>query len=295
MSKTFDALRFVEDYGIYHSTQGKSVSRNFVGVKCPFCDDTGEHLGIHKTKGYTTCWLCGYHSLYDTLRELTGEDPKTVMEKYGTLLYSMETESYTPENRPGKVIVPGSRNYKKVHYDYLTKRGYDASYILRKYDVRVTTGLDPYPFRLIFPIVYNKRIVSYQGRTFINDKIKYLTCKPENEVMFHKDTFFNIDNATKESVLVVEGVFDAIRFGDNAIASFGTGITDSQLNLLITRYKRVFFLYDPEKEAQEKAHKALTLLNSCGIITEKITLDSGDPGDLTEDEALYIKRDLNLI
>ena len=291
--RKFDAVRFAQDYNIEYTERGKSVSRNFIGIKCPFCSDSGHHLGLHKTNGYSTCWFCGFHSLYDTIRVLTGEKPYDIFEKYGVLLYSEEFKRVS--NNVVKVEVPGRKEFTKIHHDYLTGRGYDASYVLNKYDVRATYANDKWPFRLIFPIKLNGQIVSYQGRTIVDAKPKYLTCPPEKEKLFHKDTFFNIDNAKGDSVLVVEGVFDAVRFGDNTIAGFGTSITESQINLL-KRYRRVFFLFDPEDEAQEKATKALTTLSSCGTVTERIMLDKGkDPGDISDVEAAYIKGELNLL
>ena len=94
------------------------------------------------------------------------------------------------------------------HIRYLEGRGFDAQYLINKYDLRGTlyTG-DIYAYRVITPIYYNNRIVSYQGRDFTGKQnIRYATCKPENEIIHHKKILFNLDNSKQESVIVMEGV-----------------------------------------------------------------------------------------
>jgi hypothetical protein len=54
-------------------------------------------------------------------------------------------------------------------------------------------------------------------------------------------------------------------------------------------------MYDMEDEAREKAEKALYMLNSLGIETELLTLQTGgDPAQLCENDVLYLKKDLKL-
>lgn len=292
----FDTVRFLSDYGIPYWGQGENVSRGHVGVTCPFCEDTYNHLGLSITgakKPY--CWKCGSHSWFEYIRAVTGQSPKQVIEKYNDI-YSFIEEEEIVYQQASVCVPPGSKDFKRGHLNYLESRGFDPEYLILKYDLRVTGALDKeYPFRIIFPIVYNKRIVSYQGRSYVGAKPKYKTCAPENEVVFHKDIFFNLDNAKGDTAIIVEGVFDAIRLGDNTIASFGTAILPAQLNLVASRYKKVFVLYDSEPKAQKKAKEAAYTLNSGGVTTELITLDSGDPGEMSNDDALYLKKDLGVL
>jgi hypothetical protein len=292
----FDTVRFLTDYNIPYWGQGENVSRGHVGVTCPFCEDTYNHLGLSLTgKKVPNCWKCGRHSWFKYIRTVTGEDPKAVIEKYSDV-YSVIEEDYKPVVHAVKCVPPGTKDFKPGHLKYLESRGFDPEYLILKYDLTVTGATDRYyPFRIIFPIKYNGRVVSYQGRSYTGAEPKYKTCFPEQEVMFHKDIFFNLDNSKGDTVIIVEGVFDAIRLGDNAIASFGTAILPAQLNLVASRYSRAFVLYDTEYEAQKKARAAAYTLNSGGIKTELIKLDSGDPGEMSSDDALYLKRDLGVL
>jgi hypothetical protein len=298
----FDVVRFLDDNSIPWWPPGSiNVSRDHVGIQCPFCDDDYNHMGLEQTgKKKPYCWKCGGHSWPRLVRALTGgSDPKPVFEEYGDILTSLydDAEGRHRNNliRPTQCQPPGSSEFKPAHKTYLETRGFDAEYLIRKYDLRVTAGADIYPYRIIFPIKFNGKTVSYQGRTYVDAKPKYLTARPEDEVVFHKDIFFNLDNANKDSVVVTEGVFDVMRLGDNSIASFGTAISLAQINLLARRFRKVFFLYDGEDTAQDKARKAALTLQGMGVATEIIRLDSGDPGELNEDDALHLKRELNLI
>jgi len=292
----FDVIRFLDDHGIQWWPPGSTnVSRGHVGIQCPFCDDSLNHMGLEITgKKRPYCWKCGGHSWPKLIRALTGSSASKLVTEYGDIQHHPLGESRT-RLRASKCTPPGSPDFKPQHKGYLTRRGFDADYLIRKYDLRVTGSTDYYPYRIIFPITYKKTIVSYQGRSYVDATPKYMTAKPEDEVIFHKDIFFNLDNSTRDTVILVEGVFDAIRLGDGAIAAFGTAVTYNQLNLLVQQYRKVYTLFDSELAAQEKAIKVANYLSTAGLVVRNITLDSGDPGDLDQDDALHLKKELNLI
>lgn len=286
----FDARGFLDEYGIEYEN-----NRNFYNVQCPFCDDRSKHLGVPK-KGYTcTCFRCGKHSLFSTVKELLGLQPKNINEilkKYDTLSDDVEEVSYQNET----ITVPGGK-LTKGHKLYLESRNYDADYLERKYDLRGTlaTG-DAYAYRIITPIYYNNRIVSYQGRDYTGrQEARYMTCKPEFEIIHHKKILFNLDNCKQDSVIVCEGVYDAFRFGNDCCCTFGTGYKGEQVNLLAKRFTRVFLMYDPEPEAQERARVMGDALSLAGIDVQNILLNNGkDPGDQSEQTVKELKKDLCL-
>lgn len=283
----FDANSFLDDSGIDYD-----VSRNFFNVQCPFCDDRGRHLGIPKL-GYTcNCFRCGKHSLYSTVKELLGVDNvKEILEKYDTIIGEEAKIEYKNET----IEVPGAK-LTKAHIAYLESRNFDADLLERKYDLRGTLATkDAYAYRIITPIYFNKRIISYQGRDYTGkQKIKYMTCKPENEILHHKKTLFNIDNCKSNSVIVCEGVYDVFRVGDDCCCTFGTGYKAEQVNLLASRFERVFLMFDPEREAQERAEEMGLALSLAGIDVQNILLSSGDPGNQSEQFIKDLKKDLYL-
>ena len=292
---SFNVQAILEDYGIAHSTSGKNVADGFVNIQCPFCDDKSQHLGFSKNGYVALCWRCGKHSVIQTLAEVTGLTTKQIFElkeKYNILIDD-EEEKIIYQNET--IEVPGSKLLPQ-HINYLESRLFDAKYLENKYDLRGTlyTG-DLYAYRVITPIYYNNRIVSYQGRDFTRKQnIKYATCKPENEIVHHKKILFNLDNAKNDSVIVVEGIYDVFRFGDDTIATMGTSYTKEQLVMLAKRYRTIYTMFDPEKPAQERAKKLCYDLSLAGIDTFNLFLDDGDPAEQTEETVRLIKKDLNL-
>jgi hypothetical protein len=293
----FDVIRFLDDHGIPWWGPGENVSAGHVGVSCPFCGDTYNHLGLD-TKGRKRpyCWKCGSHSWYSYIKAVSGKTLRQVENEYGTILsHSTATAVEVPRGGAATCTPPGTKDFKKRHKKYLESRGFDPDYIIPKYDLRVTGAAPKFSYRIIIPIYLRGKIVSYQGRSYVDSKIKYLTCSPENEVVFHKNTLFNIDNARSRTGILVEGVFDAMKLGDNSVVSFGTALSSSQMNLLSHHFDRVFFIFDPEDKAQEIARKKATTLSAMGVNTELIELEEGDAGDLSVDDAIHLKSELGVI
>jgi DNA primase len=137
--------------------------------------------------------------------------------------------------------------------------------------------------------------VSFQGRDITNkQKTRYKACNKEDEAVFHKDILYNLDNCQKETIVVVEGIFDAVRIGNDCAATFGTEWTIEQFILLRNRFKRIFVIYDNEREAQNKAIKLAMGLNALGKDVENFKLDGGDPADLSPDDVLCLRKELNI-
>jgi len=65
-----DIIELLEEHDIQFWRTGKNVSRGWVGLQCPFCDDDSNHLGIHKKSLRCRCWKCGGHKLINTLMEV---------------------------------------------------------------------------------------------------------------------------------------------------------------------------------------------------------------------------------
>jgi len=295
---SFDAIRFFEDYGIPYWTEGKNVSPGWINCQCCFCADNSNHMGVNVNKGYAYCWKCGHHDLFSTVTLLANENNvKPILTKYGVLQYNygniLIEKAVIDINK--KVIMPGSDMVRK-HNVYLRDRDYDYNYLKHKYKLKGTMHEEQqYKFRIMIPIYYNGRLVSFQGRD-ISDKqtLRYKACGKNMEAIHHKHILYNLDNCKLNRVIVVEGLFDVFRVGDNCCASFGTGFTSEQIGMLARRFGQVFILYDSESEALAKAEKACNLLNMMGVETYLIILDEGDPGEMSESDIISLKKEVKL-
>ena len=96
-------------------------------------------------------------------------------------------------------------------------------------------------------------------------------------------------------VVVVEGVFDSLKFGDNCCATLGTSVTEAQVQLL-TEYKKVVIIFDAEKAAQQRAKKLADRVSALGVkeVTVVDLETEKDLGGMDYDAVSKIKGELGL-
>jgi DNA primase len=122
--------------------------------------------------------------------------------------------------------------------------------------------------------------------------IRYLNLPIEESVMDVKTTLFNLDNCRERNVVVVEGTFDAMRFGDNCCATLGTTVTEPQIRLL-KDYRKVYIMFDNDEAGHLKAKGFAERVACMGVDVEIV--DHGmdhDLGDATKDEVDYLRKEL---
>jgi len=197
-----------------------------------------------------------------------------------------------PSPGPTHLSLPeGTAKMTERHRNYLRRRHLDPDMLEKKYGLLGTGPAGPYCHRIIIPVYQGGRLVHYQGRDITNQApIKYKACPKDKAIFPLKDLLYNVENCSGDAVLVVEGAFDVFRLGDDSLALFGVGFSNRQVNLLIHRFKRVVVLFDTDAEKQ--AAKLTQLLSGAGIETKWVVLPSGDPGDLSQEEADQLKGEL---
>lgn len=290
-----DVLRFLRDHSIPHWTEGKNTQRGWVNIQCPLCPDHSNHGGFNLTsaKLYYHCWHCGWSPLSKVVAKLVGTDRQHARE----LIDLYAGKSILPEIEKIKkpLIIPGGP-IQQIHRNYLIKRHFDPDFITQKYGILGTGPVGKFRFRLIMPITYDKKEVSFHSRDITGiAQPKYKACPKEQELIHHKEIFYGLD-FIHDTIIIVEGPLDVWRVGDGALATFGVSFTQKQIELLIAlRPKRVFVMYDAEPStAQEQAQKLSSILSSFGLDTHQITLEQGDPCDLTNDEVKHLRKEIGL-
>ena len=83
-------------------------------------------------------------------------------------------------------------------------------------------------------------------------------------------------------VVVSEGVFDVFSLGNRGVGTFGTGISEQQLNLLKTYWDTVILLLDPDVKNDKKKYIINNLKRSVEVID--VVLKDKDPGDMDSNE-----------
>ncbi len=305
--------QLLDEYGVDFITTGQNSSKAFVNIQCELdacCGgDYKYKRGIHRSMCYSVCWAGGrtdetsvYHvsQMLGIPWKVWCENMEDASEEYG-----VDYKEYKPitdiEDHEEELFMEGDA-LEQIHIDYLSGvRGFDSDWLQKEFGIRGTTFM-PYEqgklnlgYRIMIPIYYQGKLISYQGRSVQEDaRNRYLCCPPEEELRFHKALLYNIDRATSKKVILVEGVFDALKLiqasgNYNIVASYGTAIEPQQLQVLRERYDEVFILYDPEEKAQQHAEEIKAYMEQFGKKAHSISLKGdADPGDLSLEVGKFV-------
>lgn len=308
-----DILKLYRDFNIeYRETGHKHCRPGWVQIECPLCDgNAGYHLGYcldidNKFAGGFVCWRCGGHSSFQVLRAIL-KPPADVKEIIKTYRVSGHAG---PSVHAEVRVVKSAFKYPSAttalqpqHKKYLINRNFDPDYIEQEWGVLGTgpistlsyrIGKDKkvldYRNRLIIPIEWQGRVVSFQGRAITSrSKMKYLACPEEREVINLKTIIYG--KTDWKRCLVVEGVTDVWRLGFGAVSLFGIKYTLQQIRVL-SKFEEVFLMFDPESQAQVQAKKIQAALNFRGVKVELLNFLETDPGDMKQDDADHLMSEL---
>lgn len=296
---------FCEDHGIPIAGPGdRHYMEGWLNTPCPFCSGhDGNHLGFNKKSRYFFCWRCKFISPFKVIRALSGE---TATRRVMELLEQYEGRPYlrervtSEEDKGGEITLPG-RELGELHQNYLRSRNYDPLATVARYGVTGTGMMDKLKYRLVIPITYKGRIVSYTARDVTGKHaLRYISCAKENEARNHKHCLYGLDNVTGDAVVVVEGVFDAWRLGFGAVATFGVSWTPQQA-LLLAKFKRRYILFDsvkdtgaPDVEAIRQAEALAACVETKTTHTEIIQIGKKDPDSLDADDARKLMQELGI-
>ena len=215
---------------------------------------------------------------------------------WGISDYPKETkDEILPEDKG--ITIPGE-DLHQVHRQYLEGRGYNVDFLIEHYGIKGTlrhTDAYELSYRIVFPITYEGIPISYIARSYTEGTPnKYLCCRPEQELIFHKNKLFNIDKAKGKTVIVCEGALDALKLiqaskNFNIVATYGTMIKPKQMQLLRERFDKIIVLFDNEGPAQEVAESMVTYMESYGKSGVNVKLKGfNDPGELTNEVAKQV-------
>ncbi|GAB4073425.1 DNA primase [Barrientosiimonas marina] len=218
-------------------------------------------------------------------------------------------------------------NVKDFTAEFLAKKGFHQQHLAKAGLISVNddnTLVDNFQGRVIFPIRNHLgKTIAFGGRTLFEQDPKYLN-SPQND-LFHKGKIlYNFDLAKKQirkqaEAVLFEGYMDVIAAHqagvENAVATLGTSLTESQARLLRRYVDTVVICYDADAAGTDAAYKASETLRKAGCHVKIANLtENMDPDDyITEYGAesfrqnviassmtftsfymQYLKRDFNL-
>ncbi|KXH69796.1 MAG: hypothetical protein AM326_01615 [Candidatus Thorarchaeota archaeon SMTZ-45] len=296
----FDVKEYLDNRGIYYDESGKNVQDGWIGIRCLWCEDESNHLGIDLEKKGINCWRCPVKGtiikLIMKVDRCSFAESLRVVRKFSHISALTDRRSHGPEQMPQAAThleLPSicENQLLQIHSDYLASRNFDPQYIFDKYKLRCNGPVGDFAMRLIIPFYERKRLVTYTTRDVTGKaRIPYIHCSKVLSILHPKDTLYNIDTV-EDTALVLEGVTDVWRMGDGAVATMGDKFTGKQVALL-KNLKRCFILYDTEDEAQENAERLAFNLSVTVPDVHVLGLEEGDPADISPEDAKSIRREI---
>ena len=300
----FNAQKFLEDFGIEWFPPGtKNVGKDFIGIRCPMCQDKSSHGGFNIQKSYYSCHICRGHwmpKVISILVKVNIEEAKKIIKKYSSGQFQVSSLPKTREKKhkySSEVIFPpGTGQLTDRAKQYLISRNFDPGYLASEWGILSTGHLGNFKFRILAPIYLKGQLISYQCRDITGKhSLPYMGCPIEESVYFLKYTLYGFDKAViKKRCVVVEGLTDNWRLGPGAVATFSMNFMPQQVLMLAKNFDEIFILYDAGDDAQEQADKLYHQLSGYNKQVEILTLSEGDPGDLSDKEAKCIMKEIGL-
>lgn len=235
----------------------KKTSAGWYAYDCPICNEGRDRkkMAVHFVYGVVKCWICGYQKyvteFVSDIEGVTYKEAKEVLVNCKAADINFDLGHLKSDNS-GKTIktaeslpygynsimegdgVMGQRARK-----YLQDRGFDLKrmdsmgfgYCNRKPPTEKDENYFGY---IMIPFKSKGRLVYYLGRDFIGNFLRYKNPDKNKFSVGKGDVFFNEDAMDLyDEVFVLEGWSDAYTIGDNAMASLGWKLSNTQKSKLI--------------------------------------------------------------
>ena len=303
--RAIDIRAYLSNRGIPYSDHNhKNVAYGWISITCLFCSDTSNHLGINLESNTISCWKCNVTGtvikLIMKIERCSFSDAILASRNFTHTLTSINQNGYLipkiyTQDFNFQSVSQSSSEALQIHTDFLKQRRYDPETVTKKYKLHFCGPAHrKYPSKLVIPYLLNYKPVTFQVRDCTGlAESPYKACPKNKSIVQVKHTLYNIDNARKDTVIVVEGIFDTWRIGDGAVATSGTKYTSDQV-LMLRNFRRVFVIFDDEPEAENLGRSLCKELSAAGVEhTEQVMLDGGkDPDDLSEQDVKCLKKEL---
>jgi DNA primase len=249
-----------------------------ITIECPWCHKGKNHflVSTNRNKPVAHCFHCGKATNWAGLIvKIKGLNIQEARDLVDSGLYFKETKEKKKLDLP-KIDFPSVTPWTDETWQYLVNRGI-SNKTAWEHGIYYC-GSGKYGGRIILPIIFKGKRVSFQARAVNGQAKKYDNPKgfPSSRILFNYD---NYDG--KGKVVVVEGIFDALRLhqeGICAMATFGKEISSDQIELLVDLgVKKISLFYDPD--ALQKVIKLFPTLSKIMDVEVIISQDGGDPAE----------------
>jgi DNA primase len=284
-----EKLRILEDIlGENYSTGTEYL------FHCPSCNHHKKKLSVNIDKNKFKCWICDYSGR--TIRRLVRKhgDYKQ-LQKWNSLTGRIEIESFESIFEQKKEVEEKVRLYLPEDFvsltgknhsalaskplNYLKSRGIDRDDIL-KWKIGYSLS-GKYGGRILIPSFSDDGSLNYfVARSYMSSYSKYLNPPASKNIVFNH-LYVDWDS----DVVLVEGVFDAIRAGANAIPILGSSLNEDSVLFqeIIKNDATIYVALDPD--AEKKSLKLMSKLLQYDIEVKKVNIfPYSDVAEMTREE-----------
>ena len=260
---------------------------------CPYCGHHKKKMSINFSNGYWKCWVCDTRgkNIYRIVRKFGDYQQRQKYRELQGLIDLSDFEEMFKEynNIQEKQILEMPEGFVSLcnkdlpmdstdAFRYLSSRGIGRREILKWKIGYCKEGR--YAGRIIIPSFDVEGDLNYFiARSYVGHTRRYLNPPADRDLVFNE---LNID--WDEPVVLVEGVFDAIAAGDNAIPIRGSTLREqSRLFQAIAVHDTPVYMaldYDAEK----KAEWIIKSMLKYDLEVHTVPIDEADVSEMGEKE-----------
>ncbi len=236
-------------------------SNNEYLFTCPYCKHHKRKFSVNVAKGYYKCWVCDTRgkNIYRVIRRFGNHHDKASWREFTDVvdfnkledLFAEEVEEKQVLEMPEHFVSLANKDIPPTGFaarNYLRKRGIDKKDIVWWKMGYCASG--EYEGRIIIPSFDEEGDLSYfVSRSY--DKRFYPKYKnpPVSKNIVFNDLFVDWSS----DIILVEGVFDAITAGRNAVPILGSTLNQNSVLLrrIVKEDAGVYVALDPDAKMKE--------------------------------------------
>jgi DNA primase len=260
---------------------------------CPFCNHHKKKMSVNFANGYFKCWVCDTRgkNIYRIVRRFGDYQQRQKYRELQGLVDLSDFEEMFKEynNIQEKQVLDMPEGFVSLcnkdlpiestdAFRYLSSRGIGRREILKWKIGYCKEGR--YAGRIIVPSFDVEGDLNYFiARSYVGHGRRYLNPPSSRDIVFNE---LNID--WDEPIILVEGVFDAIAAGNNAIPILGSTLREqSRLFQAIAIHDTPVYMA-LDSDAEKKAEWIIKSMLRYDLEVHKVPIDEEDVGEMDKQE-----------
>ena len=225
---------------------------------CPSCEHQKKKLSINVERNLFKCWVCDY----------SGRNVFRIIKRFGT--YSDKKE--------------WSRLTQRVEIENFSEKLFGS--VIRWKIGYCSSG--KYEGRVIFPSFNLSGDLNYfVGRSYAGDWKRYINPSTKNDIVFN-----HLSLDFLQPIVIVEGVFDAVKSGINSVPLLGSTLSEESIlfSEIVKNDTTIYLALD--SDAKKKAERMIRLFLKYDIEIYVIDIEQTvheDVGEMSKEEFETLK------